>query len=171
MQFVPWQNIADWHCKACGYCCKLYSVVLDFREWLNIIKWFGAGTTVAGLDKMYIKRCSDGSCSFLCNTPNNYYCGLQQMKPDACKIWPFKVFSEPKYGQPNQAAFNYGTMRLYIYADTMCSGLRYGAPTWDFQFTILREFTEIALGLRQIQYKTTRSGNSNPQLWGRQLRF
>ena len=42
MQFVPWQNIADWHCKACGYCCKLYSVVINFAEWLNIAQTFGS---------------------------------------------------------------------------------------------------------------------------------
>lgn len=171
MQFVPWQNIADWHCKACGYCCKLYTVVINFKEWLNIVNRFGADTTIAGLDKMYIKRCSDGSCSFLCNTSNNYYCGLQQMKPEACKIWPFKVLSEPKYGQPNQAVFDYGKMRLYIYADVMCSGLRYGTPTWDFQYSKLKEFTEISLGLRQIQYKTTRPPNVHVQFRTRQLRF
>ena len=91
MQFVPWQNVADWHCKACGYCCKLYSVVLGFPEWLNISKSFGIETTVTGLDRFYIKRTSDGSCGFLCNKTNTYYCGLQGMKPEACKIWPFKV--------------------------------------------------------------------------------
>lgn len=52
MQFVPWQNIADWHCKACGYCCKLYTVVINFKEWLNIVNRFGADTTIVGLDKM-----------------------------------------------------------------------------------------------------------------------
>ena len=42
MQYIPWQNIADWHCKACGYCCKLYSVVLGLTEWLQLAKTFGA---------------------------------------------------------------------------------------------------------------------------------
>jgi Fe-S-cluster containining protein len=171
MQFVPWQNIADWRCKSCGYCCKLYSVVINFAEWLNIVKSFGAETTVAGLDKMFIKRCSDGSCSFLCNSPDRYYCGLQKMKPEACKIWPFKVLSEPKYGQPNQAAFDYGKLRLYVYVDTMCSGLRYGDPTWDFRNGTVREFTEIALGIRNIQLKSTRNGTLENNPWARHLRF
>ena len=170
MQFVPWQNVSDWHCKSCGYCCKLYSVVIGVGEWLNIVKSFGAETTVAGLDKLYIKRCSDGDCSFLRNTSENYYCGLQKMKPEACKLWPFKVLSEPKYGEPKQAAFDYGGIRLYIYADTMCSGLRYGDPTWDFRYTTLKEFAELALGVRQVQYKTTRAVAFRPQQkWGRQL--
>jgi hypothetical protein len=170
MQFVPWQNIADWHCKACGCCCKLYSVVLNFPEWLRLTKTFGVETTVAGLDRFYIKRVDNGSCPFLCNDPNNYYCGLQNMKPEACKIWPFKVLSEPKYGDPNQAAYDYRGMRFYIYGDSMCSGLRYGAPTWDFRYTTIKEFTEIALGIRELQYKTTRAAAYRAQQrWGRQL--
>ncbi len=59
MQFVPWQNIADWHCRACGYCCKLYNVVINFKEWLNIAKSFGVEITVTGLDRFFIKRASD----------------------------------------------------------------------------------------------------------------
>jgi Fe-S-cluster containining protein len=155
MQFVPWQCIANWKCTTCGYCCKLYSVVLNFPEWLRIIKTFGAETTVAGLDRLYIKRVDDGSCTFLCHFANTYFCGLQQMKPSACKLWPFKVLTEPKYGQANQALFNYGGRRLFIYADAMCPGLRYGSPTWEFNFSTVREFVELALGTRAVQCKTT----------------
>ncbi len=96
----------------------------------------------------------------------NYFCGLQQMKPEACKLWPFKVLSEPKYGEPSQAVFDYMGNRLYVYADTMCSGLRYGTPTWDFRYTTIREFTELALGLRQVQYKTTRAVAPRPEPMG-----
>ena len=77
------------------------------------------------------------------------------MKPNACKLWPFKILSEPKYGQADQASFNYGGRKLFIYADAMCSGLRYGRPTWEFNFLTLREFAEIALGTRRVQSKTT----------------
>jgi Fe-S-cluster containining protein len=170
MQFVPWQSIADWRCKTCGYCCKLYSVVLDFPEWLKITRTFGIETTVAGIDRFYIKRVSDGSCAFLCSNPNSYFCGIQKMKPEACKLWPFKVLSEPKYGYQNQAVYYYGGIRLYIYADTMCSGLHYGRSTWDFQHTTLREFAELALGIRQVQYKTTKQTELfQQQQWGRRL--
>jgi Fe-S-cluster containining protein len=155
MQFVPWQNIADWKCTACGYCCKLYSVVLNFPEWLKLVKTFGVETTIAGLDRLYIKRADDGACTFLCRFAGTYFCGLQHMKPGACKLWPFKVLSEPKYGQANQALLNYRGMRLFVYADSMCSGLRYGSPTWEFNFSTLREFVELALGARQVQCNTT----------------
>lgn len=168
MHFVLWQDVADWHCKACGHCCKLYSVVLGFPEWLNLTKTFGSETTIAGLDRFYIKRARDGSCAFLCNTSKNYYCALQNMKPEACKLWPFKVLSEPKYGEPSQAAFDYRGHRLFVYADSMCGGLRLGVPSWDFRYKTVREFAELALGVRQVQYKTTRVG-SEPKQWGRHL--
>jgi hypothetical protein len=132
-------------------------------------KTFGSQTTIAGLDRFYIKRASDGSCAFLCNNSHNYFCSLQRMKPGACKLWPFKVLSEPKYGDSNQASFEYMGNTLYIYADTMCSGLRYGAPTWEFRYKTLREFTELALGIRQQQYKTTRA-TDNELSFGRQFR-
>jgi Fe-S-cluster containining protein len=169
MQFVPWKTVADWRCKACGYCCKLYSVVLGFPEWLRLTKTFGSETTVAGLDRFYIKRTSNGACAFLCNNSRNYYCTLQSMKPEACKIWPFKVLAEPKYGEEKQAAFDYMGNRLYVYADTMCSGLRYGTPTWEFRYTTIKEFIELALGLRQVQSKTTRVAPLKQGRWGRQL--
>lgn len=170
MQFVPWRNIADWHCKGCGYCCKLYGVVLNFPEWLKISQTFGVENTVTGLNRFFIKRGSDGSCAFLRNNAFNYSCMLQDMKPDACKLWPFKVLSQPKYGEAKQAVFNYGKAQLYVYADTMCSGLSYGMPSWDFEHVKVKEFVDLALGLRQQQHKTTRSVDF-PHQWGRQLRF
>ena len=111
------------------------------RNGCGLAKTFGVETTVAGLDRFYIKRGSDGSCAFLCNHANNYFCALQNMKPEACKIWPFKVCSEPKYGEEKQAAYDYGGVRLYVYGDTMCSGIRLGTPTWDFRYTTVKEFT------------------------------
>ena len=169
MHFVPWQNVADWHCKGCGYCCKLYSVVLDFPEWLKIAKTFGSETTITGLNRFFIKRQSDGACAFLCRNTHNYFCGLQVMKPEACKIWPFKVLAEPKYGEPNQAAYEYMGNRLYVYADGMCCGLRYGSPTWEFSRTTIKEFAEIALGLNESQHKTTRKKEKKQVQWGRRL--
>jgi hypothetical protein len=92
------------------------------------------------------------------------------MKPEACKIWPFKVLHEAKYGQSNQAAYDYGGLRLYVYADITCSGLSYGSPNWEFQHSKVKEFTEIALGVREVQHKTTRAAiYRTQQHWGRKL--
>lgn len=169
MHFVPWRNVAEWRCKGCGYCCKLYSVVLGFPEWLKITQTFGSETTITGLDRFFIKRQSDGTCAFLCRNVQNYFCGLQGMKPEACKIWPFKVLAEPKYGESNQAAYEYKGNQLYVYADSMCSGLRYGSPTWEFSRTTITEFVEIALGLNHTQHKSTRKVETKPFQWGRRL--
>lgn len=155
MQLVPWRRIADWKCIACGDCCKLYSVVLNFSEWLKIVKTFGVEQTVSSIDKLYIKRRADGSCAFLCNYSNAYLCGLQYMKPRACQLWPFKVLAEPKHGITKEAEFDYSGNRLFVYADSMCRGLTYGIPSWEFANQTLKEFVEIALGIRREQYKTT----------------
>ncbi len=155
MNFVPWQYIADWKCNSCGDCCKLYSVVLAFPEWLQINTCFGPEKTIAGLDRLYIKKGSDGSCPFAYNYGYLYLCGLQRMKPGACRQWPFRVLSEPKFGDPTHATYNYGSLRLFVYADTSCSGLRYGSPQWEFANLTMREFIELALGKSQVQHKTT----------------
>jgi Fe-S-cluster containining protein len=157
IQFVPWRQISHWRCNSCGNCCKDYSVVLNFPEWLRISQNFGAGTTAMNADKLFIKRFYDGSCAFLCRHAGSYLCGLQSMKPDACKLWPFKVLAEPRYGQANQAAFDFGNKRFYVYADSNCCGLKYGTPTWEFSNLTVREFAAIALGTCGAQRNSTRS--------------
>jgi Fe-S-cluster containining protein len=157
MQFVPWKHISDWKCIGCGDCCRLYSVVINFHEWLKIVKNYGVEHTASGLDKLFINRRSDGSCAFLSNCTNIYLCALQHMKPKACQLWPFKILMEPKFGYPNEAAYLYGRSRLFVYADPMCSGLKFGAPTWEFTNLTVKEFVEIATGQRSNQSKTTSS--------------
>jgi Fe-S-cluster containining protein len=159
LQFVPWRQIASWRCTACGDCCKDYSVVLNFTEWLTIAQIFGAENVVRGLDKIFLRRLVDGRCAFLCQLVGTSLCGLQNMKPDACKLWPFKVLTEPRYGEPNQAVFNYAGKKLYVYADSNCAGLRYGDPAWDFSAVTLKEFADIALGNCKMQKNSTRSAN------------
>jgi len=155
MLFVPWRYIADWKCIACGKCCKSYSVVLSFPEWLKIVKGYGVDKTVSGLNKLFIKRRTDGSCVFLYRFSNWYLCGLQHRKPKACKLWPFKVLSKPKYGYVNEAVYYYGGDRFFVYADSSCSGLIYGEPTEKFAKSTLQEFVEIVLERRKDQSKTT----------------
>ena len=161
MLLVPWQFIADWKCEKCGICCQYYSVVLNFREWLRITQIYGVALTASDLTLLYLRRKNDGSCSFLHQLANFNFCGLQNMKPKACKLWPFKVFDKPKYGYPKEAAYTYGKKRLFLYADSNCQGLRYGQPTKEFANFTLKEFTEIALGIRNFQIKSTAKINAN----------
>jgi len=155
MQFVPWRRVADWKCTMCGECCKLYSVVLNFPEWLRIVKTYGAEKTASGIDKLYIGKKPDGSCAFLCNFANIHACGLQHMKPKACQLWPFRVLDTPKYGSANLATYDFGGNTLFVYVDSMCNGVRYGMPTSGFAHGTLREFVEIAADFRNVQFRTT----------------
>ncbi len=160
LRFIPWRQIASWHCTGCGECCKGYSVVLNFPEWLIIAQLYGAENIVRGLDKFFIRRLMDGSCAFLCHVGNTPLCALQNMKPNACKLWPFKVLLEPKYGEPRQAELDYAGKKLYVYADSNCAGLRFGNPTWEFSNLTLREFTDIALGICKAQRNSTRNSRN-----------
>ncbi|MBS7616964.1 YkgJ family cysteine cluster protein [Candidatus Bathyarchaeota archaeon] len=161
MLFVPWQRLADWTCNTCGLCCKAYSVVINFQEWINIIKNYGVETTASSLNKFYLKRKSDGSCIFLYKFYNMHLCGLQHMKPAACKLWPFKILTNPKYGNAKESRYPFGGKTLYIYADSTCTGLTYGRPTWEFANHTLREFIEIAIGIRGEQNKSTANMSFN----------
>ncbi|MGD0029325.1 MAG: YkgJ family cysteine cluster protein [Candidatus Bathyarchaeia archaeon] len=155
MQYVPWRFIADWQCVACGECCKLYSVVINFNEWLKIVKTYGVEQTVPGISKLFIRRKEDGSCTFLDNFSNKYACGIQYMKPAACQLWPFKILARPEYGYPNEAAYPIFGKLLFVYGDPMCKGIRYGTPTSEFANYTLREFLELSLGIRNKQHRTT----------------
>ncbi len=157
IKFVPWRQISSWRCIGCGECCKDYSVVLNFYEWLTIAQTFGAQNVVKGANRLFIRRMSDGCCAFLCNVGGTPLCGLQNMKPAACKLWPFKILTEPRYGDANQALFEYAGRTLYVYADSNCSGLKYGNPSWDFSALTLREFADIALGTCRTQRNSTRN--------------
>ena len=161
MLFVPWQFIADWKCKGCGICCRNYSVVLNFQEWLRIIKTYSIELTASDLTKLYIKRKNDGTCSFLCDFTDPNLCGLQHMKPEACKLWPFKILGVPRYGYPQHAAYNYRGRTLFVYADSNCNGLTFGRPSSTFASHTVKEFTEIALGFNTSQVKSTASIDPN----------
>jgi hypothetical protein len=76
------------------------------------------------------------------------------MKPAACKLWPFKILGKPKFGYAKEALYPYGGKALYIYADSTCTGLIYGRPTWEFVNQTLKEFIEIAIGIRSDQNRS-----------------
>jgi len=160
---VPWRYVESWGCFACGLCCKGYDVVLDLPEWLNIVKTYGVDYTQPGISRLYLRRKTDGSCVFLQNYYGNWLCSLQHMKPVACKLWPFKMSDKPKWGRPNEAAYNYSSMKLYVYVDPSCAGLRWGNPNPEFANTVLPEFVDLALGQRRKQqYSTARLFQANP---------
>jgi len=84
-----------------------------------------------------------------------WLCALQHMKPRACKLWPFKVHNEPKYGRPDHALYDLDDKRFYVYVDPACVGITWGNPTHEFVYGTLREFVEISLGFCEKQFYTT----------------
>ena len=162
MNPIPWRSVKSWNCVGCGMCCKDYHVVLNFQEWVSIVKSYGAGATIPTPGKLLLGKRSNGTCCFLNQTEDTPSCGLQYAKPLACKIWPFKVFNEPQFGQPREALYVYRGRNFYVYVDPECTGLHQGTPTTDFKYKILPEFIEVALGLRQNQYHSTSKTRIQP---------
>ncbi|UCG35941.1 MAG: hypothetical protein JSV64_04730 [Candidatus Bathyarchaeota archaeon] len=130
-------------------------MVLKFPEWLRIVKNFGVEYTAPSISCFFLRRKANGSCVFLLKTPRDSYCSLQDLKPQACKMWPFKILDKPKYGKAKHAAYDSWKQRLYIYLDQACTGIRYGIPTKDFSHSVLPEFVELALGVRRKQHRST----------------
>lgn len=152
---IPWSYVSYWYCNGCGLCCKEFNVVLRFEEWLRLINKYGVEMTRAGLNKFYLARRSDGSCVFLYPYMGKWFCGLQDMKPLACKLWPFKILKTPKYGSPNKALFIYRGRPLYVYIDPFCPNIKWGKPTPELIHKIVPEFIELSLNLREKQIFST----------------
>ena len=152
---IPWRYVESWNCVACGICCRGYQVVLGFNEWVNIIRSYGVEVIQPGISKFYLGKKGDGTCLFLYKFFDTWLCGLQDRKPKACKLWPFKILSTPKFGRPKKAVFRYKDRNLFAYVDPACIGIRWGKPTPEFTYRTLTELIEVALGLREKQYYST----------------
>ncbi len=157
MNPIPWRYVESWDCVTCGICCKGYHVVLGLNEWVNIIRLYGVGATQPSVSKFYLGKKGDGTCAFLTRLYDTWLCGLQFMKPKACKLWPFKVLTRPKFGRLNDAGYRYKDRDLFVYADPACMGIRWGKPTQGFIYKTIPELVEIALGLREKQHYSTSS--------------
>jgi Fe-S-cluster containining protein len=128
---------------------------LNYPEWLNIVKQFGVEYTSCDLSRLYLKRKTDGSCVFLYRFGNRWLCGLQNMKPRACKLWPFKIYSKPRFGRAHEAFYQYAGSKLFVYVDPNCSGIMWGIPTKRFVHEVLPEFIAISLGKHVSQRFST----------------
>lgn len=155
MRLLPWTRVSTWKCSLCGHCCRHYDVVLKLHEWLNIVKILGVECTTSGVGRLLLKRRQNGSCIFLCETRNGSLCSLQRSKPIACRLWPFKILDQPKFGYRKDAVYTCGFSEVYIYVDPHCPGLRFGQPTREFALRIIPEFVQIAYGVRKEQLKST----------------
>lgn len=151
---LPWSAVKSWTCTQCGECCQLV-VQLTVQEWLNLTRKYGYAIVDQDIGGFFLRKTVDGRCPFLWNHPAGWLCGLQQEKPLACKLWPFKVLAEPKYGQPDEASYNYRNNRFYVYVIPNCPGTSWGRPSEGLIKKTLPEFIDIRLGFRERQRFTT----------------
>ena len=151
---LPWSAVKSWFCTRCGECCQLI-VQLTAQEWINLTRKYGYAIFEPDIGGFFIRKTLEGACPFLCRTYNGRLCVLQREKPLACKLWPFKILAEPKYGLPDEAVYNYMNNRFYIYAIPNCPGFSWGKPSEVFVKKTLPEFIEIQLGFREQQRFST----------------
>lgn len=130
---------------------------------MNIIRNYGVEVTQPSVSKFYLGKKGDDTCIFVHKLYDTWLCELQEMKPKACKLWPFKIFSRPKFGRPNEAVYKYRDGNLFVYVEPACIGIRWGNPTQEFTYRTMPEFIEVALGLREKQYYSTAKIPYRPQ--------
>lgn len=164
MRVVPWSHIKSWRCLSCGDCCTSSLVPLTPKEWVRIVQRFGYDCTETGLSGFYLKRTVENRCIFQYQFMGMYLCAIQDIKPKACKLWPFKVYDYPKYGLADEALYKYGGENIYIYVDTKCRGIVYGKPSNHFVKKVLPEFVEIAFNERDEQVYSTANLPIRPKL-------
>jgi hypothetical protein len=167
LRIIPWSHIKSWRCLGCGnICCTSSLIPLTPKEWVRIVQKLGYEYTETGLTGFYLKRTAENRCVFQYEFMGKYLCAIQDMKPKACKLWPFKVYKYPKYGFAKEALYQYGEENLYIYVDTKCEGIIYGKPSNHLIRNILPEFVEIALDTREEQVYSTANLPVKPKISG-----
>jgi len=165
MKVIPWNQVETWRCCGCGECCRPYTVPLSAWEWTRITQAYGLSVTEIGIDGLFLKK-KQGRCIFQYMQGGKWLCGIQNLKPLACKLWPFKIFRKPKYGRAEEASLESGGRKLFVYADSLCPMLKLGEPTEEFLKNILPEFIGISLSTYGEQHYSTmraeRTGQRHP---------
>ena len=70
---VGWRKIKSWNCIECGMCCIKYHVVLNYMEWVDIIRNYGVDATIPSVSNLlfyvlftthWMCCCTDKSTNF-----------------------------------------------------------------------------------------------------------
>jgi len=129
---------------------------LTTGEWIELSKTYGYGMVAQNIDGFFINKTVEGWCPFLYRTMGGSGCGLQQTKPLACKLWPFRISDHPRHGFKEEAAFQHNGNTFYVYGIPFCSGFRYGTPNEHFVKDVVPEFLDMRTGYRRAQVFSTR---------------
>lgn len=152
---IPWRQVKSWSCVACGNCCQGYRVPLKTDEYARVASLYGHGVVEFGLGKVYLKLGRGNRCVFQHPSQGRWVCSLQAMKPLACKLFPFRIQSNPVYKRGDTSAYSYHGKTFYVYLDPACGGIKVGRPSPRFLHEILPEVIQIGMGQRFKQRYTT----------------
>lgn len=154
-RLIPWRRIHEWRCLGCGECCKRFDVPLMGAEYARILGKFGLAALKFKLGAVYLNKRLNGRCVFQYRQGSRWLCGLQEEKPLSCKLWPFAVFTTPRYGRSQDSAYRYLDFEYHLYVHPFCRGLTYGPPTIRLSEKVIPEVIELWLGKRIAQSYTT----------------
>jgi len=155
LKLVPWSHVKYWGCVRCGRCCRHTTVQLTTPEWLMLVKAYGYGIVEQNISGFYLKKTVDDHCLFLSKSLTAWACRLQRKKPLACKLWPFRIRGDPRFGHEDEAHYKYRNHDFYIYAYPQCPGIQLGKPSTLFSHKVLPEFLNIRLGFQNGQIHST----------------
>jgi len=74
--YLPWSRVESWSCKACGECCKWFSIPLTPHEYAKISQTCGHRAFALGLGKAYLRKRDDERCVFQFELYGRWLCGL-----------------------------------------------------------------------------------------------
>jgi len=152
---IPWSEVHSWMCAACGRCCIGYRVPLKMDEYVRLAKQYGYDVVEYGLGKVYLKHGAGDRCIFQHPSQGRWVCALQAIKPLACKLFPFRVHSQPVYKRGDRSEYRHRGKTFHVYLDPNCPGIEVGRPGKRFLYQILPEIVEIGMGMRWKQKYTT----------------
>ena len=153
--FVPWSRVESWSCRACGECCKWFSIPLTLHEYAKISHSYGHHAFTLSLGRAYLRKRADDRCLFQFRIGGRWLCGLQAEKPYICRMWPFTVSRNPIHGRSQAARWDSPHGRTYIYVDPRCPTITFGKPSNHLLSKVLPEFVEMAFGKRIHQENST----------------
>jgi len=134
-------------------------------EYVKILNEFGLSALKFSLGQICLNKRFDNRCVFQYRRGLEWLCGLQKDKSISCKLWPFVVFTRPKYGRASESTYKYHESKYYIYVYPQCQGLTYCCSS-PHLLRVLSEVIEIWDGMRKDQfYSTSRTlSSSSPVL-------
>lgn len=142
MRLISWKKIRSWNCSACGECCKIFNVPLKGDEYAIITKLYGWEILNFNKSpgKIFLKRIKNGRCIFQYPLYGKWLCGIQKIKPIACKLFPFVILKSTK----KEALYIYKSTPYNVLIDKSCKGIKLGHPSKEFVFKTIPEAIELS---------------------------